>query len=174
MRIIRVTSRLSMIMRLKLCRYALFGLFAFLSAISCARANVVIQVDKSKQLMSVFVDNVREHTWRVSTGLREYDTPNGQYSVLNMKKEHFSKEWDYAPMPHSIFFTERGHAIHGSNQTKGLGIPASHGCIRLAPRNAEKLFALVKERGLKNTKITVDGELAEPKRRASGRRGSHR
>ena len=43
-------------------------------------------------------------------------------------------------MPFSIFFTQKGHAIHGSNETKRLGTPASHGCVRLLPANAESYF----------------------------------
>ena len=70
-----------------------------------------------------------------------------------MEAEHFSKEWDDAPMPHSVFFTKQGHAIHGSFDTKRLGSPASHGCVRLAPANAAKLFALVKQEGLANTQV---------------------
>ena len=60
-------------------------------------------------------------------------------------------------MPHSIFFTPAGHAIHGSNATRRLGSPASHGCIRIAPANAAKLFALVSAEGLSNTKVVVTG-----------------
>ena len=149
----------------------LVGFAAFMSAMSGASANVVIEIDKKKQLMSVIVDDARQHTWRVSTGTREHDTPNGEYKVLNMKTEHFSKEWDDAPMPHSIFFTTRGHAIHGSTQTRRLGRPASHGCVRLAPGNAEKLFALVKEKGLSKTKIVVAGDLPTPRgKRRTGKR----
>ncbi|MFL5224169.1 MAG: L,D-transpeptidase [Microvirga sp.] len=66
-------------------------------------------------------------------------------------------EWDDAPMPHSIFFTPAGHAIHGSNATRRLGSPASHGCIRIAPAHAAKLFALVRAEGLSNTKVVVTG-----------------
>ena len=58
-------------------------------------------------------------------------------------------------MPHSIFFTTKGHAIHGTFDKRRLGSPASHGCVRLAPENAAKLFALVKDRGLANTKVVV-------------------
>jgi hypothetical protein len=74
-----------------------------------------------------------------------------------MEAEHFSKEWDDAPMPHSIFFTKQGHAIHGSYDTKRLGSPVSHGCVRLAPANAAKLFALVKQEGLSNTRVVLSG-----------------
>jgi lipoprotein-anchoring transpeptidase ErfK/SrfK len=150
-------------MALKFIGRTLIGFAALLGATSFASANIVIHIDKSKQRMTVFVDDVRKHTWRVSTGTRDYDTPNGEYGAIHIKESHFSKEWDDAPMPHSIFFTERGHAIHGSFQTRRLGRAASHGCIRLAPRNAEKLFALVKEKGLRKTKIVVAGNLAKRK-----------
>jgi hypothetical protein len=36
------------------------------------------------------------------------------YTAFRMEKVYSSKEWDDAPMPNSIFFTQRGHAIHGS------------------------------------------------------------
>jgi lipoprotein-anchoring transpeptidase ErfK/SrfK len=65
-----------------------------------------------------------------------------------MEADHYSKEWDDAPMPHSIFFTKIGHAIHGSYDTKKLGMPASRGCVRISPAHAATLFALVKQDGL--------------------------
>ena len=74
-----------------------------------------------------------------------------------MEAEHFSKEWDDAPMPHSVFFTKQGHAIHGSFDTKRLGSPASHGCVRLSPTNAAKLFSLVQQEGLPNTQVMLTG-----------------
>jgi hypothetical protein len=75
-----------------------------------------------------------------------------------MEEDHYSKEWDDAPMPHSIFFTKRGHAIHGSFDIKRLGTAASAGCVRLHPDNAKQLFALVKERGVLNATVIVSGE----------------
>ena len=70
-----------------------------------------------------------------------------------MEKEHFSEEWDDAPMPNSIFFTHQGHAIHGSNSR--LGVPLSHGCVRLSPQNAATLYALVERKGLYTTRVIV-------------------
>ena len=75
-----------------------------------------------------------------------------------MEEDHYSKEWDDAPMPHSIFFTERGHAIHGSFDIGRLGGAASAGCVRLHPDNAKQLFALVKEHGVLNTAVVISGE----------------
>ena len=61
-------------------------------------------------------------------------------------------------MPHSIFFTMQGHAIHGSNHTKAIGTPASHGCVRLQPANAAVLFDLVKQEKMANTRVVLTGE----------------
>jgi hypothetical protein len=125
---------------------------------SAASAGVVISIDKSLQQMSVSVDGVKRHTWPVSTGRTGYATPSGAYTPFRLEEDHYSKEWDDAPMPHSIFFTPKGHAIHGSFETRRLGTAASHGCVRLAPANAATLFALVKEEGLGNTKVVLTGE----------------
>ena len=74
-----------------------------------------------------------------------------------MEEDHYSKEFDEAPMPHSIFFTKIGHAIHGTDSVNRLGIPGSHGCVRLSRDNAAKLYALVKEQGVLNTTVTLTG-----------------
>jgi lipoprotein-anchoring transpeptidase ErfK/SrfK len=58
-------------------------------------------------------------------------------------------------MPHTIFFTRVGHAIHATTALKQLGRPASHGCIRLAPQDAKIVYDLVQRMGLKNTSIKI-------------------
>ncbi|MPZ58719.1 MAG: L,D-transpeptidase family protein [Rhizobiales bacterium] len=137
-----------------------------------AGAAVFISIDKTAQQMMVNVDGELRWIWPVSTGRDGYDTPSGGYTAFRMAKAHYSREWDDAPMPHSIFFTQVGHAIHGTNQIRRLGQPASHGCVRLAPENAAQLFALVRKHGLPNTKVTIKGDtpatpaVAEPRRPA--------
>jgi hypothetical protein len=74
-----------------------------------------------------------------------------------MDADHLSQEWDNAPMPHTIFFDLHGHAIHGFNDTRRIGSPASHGCVRLAPQNAAALYALVEAQGMKDTTVVVSG-----------------
>jgi hypothetical protein len=95
----------------------------------------------------------------VSTGGRAYDTPDGRFKPFRMEAEHFSREWDDAPMPHSIFFTPLGHAIHGTYETKNLGRPVSHGCVRLSRAHAEALFALVRQEGMAHTRVVLSGEI---------------
>jgi lipoprotein-anchoring transpeptidase ErfK/SrfK len=135
---------------------SLFTAAALLFAAPSA-AEVLITVDKSAQRMTVVVDGKPRWRWPVSTGAHGYDTPTGSYTAFRMEKVYFSKEWDDAPMPNSIFFTKRGHAIHGSYDGKHLGRPVSHGCVRLNPANAAKLFALVESQGVTNAKVVITG-----------------
>ena len=146
------------------------ALAAVLCTATAQAARLVIDIDKSTQRMAVSVDGVQRHSWAVSTGRSGYATPEGTYTPFRLEVDHFSKEWDDAPMPHSIFFTREGHAIHGSFEVKKLGMPASAGCVRLAPPNAAVLFALVKEHGLANTRVVIDG-IEPPSAPATARRG---
>lgn len=126
-------------------------------SVSADAAKVLVSISKISQKMTVSIDGEPTYYWLVSTGGAGYDTPSGTYHPFRMEKEHFSKEWDDAPMPYSMFFTPQGHAIHGSYHIKRLGTRASHGCVRLAPDNAAKLFALVQKNGMKNTTIVIKG-----------------
>src|SRR3954447_25736651 len=130
---------------------------AVLFAGHSAQANVAITVDKNSQTMTVAVDGVERYRWPVSTGIPSYETPSGNFRTFRMEEDHYSKEFDDAPMPHSIFFTKQGHAIHGTDSVGRLGSPASHGCVRLSRDNASKLYALVKEEGVLNTTVTLTG-----------------
>ena len=91
-----------------------------------------------------------------------------------MEVMHYSREWDNAGMPHAIFFTKRGHSIHGSDHPY-LGRPASHGCVRLSLRNAATLYQLVQAEGMATTKVVSSEGLTQPvsrfpaSRRDSGR-----
>jgi hypothetical protein len=137
---------------------ALFLAFAFwLTAPALASASILITVDKTAQRMTVTVDGGQRWVWPVSTGRGGYATPSGSYTAFRMEEEHYSKEFDDAPMPHSIFFTKSGHAIHGTLEARRLGTAASHGCVRLSTANAAKLYALVEQQGLPNTKVVVTG-----------------
>ncbi|WP_042336834.1 L,D-transpeptidase [Bradyrhizobium sp. DOA9] len=122
-----------------------------------AQAKVEIIVDKDNQQMSVAVDGVARYRWPVSTGIPSRETPNGAFRAFRMEEDHYSKEFDDAPMPHAIFFTKVGHAIHGTDSVGRLGSPASHGCVRLSRQNASTLYALVQQQGVLNTTVTLTG-----------------
>ena len=138
---------------------AVLGALSVAPAQDRAYAGLLITIDKAQQRMIVAKDDMPLYDWPVSTGQRGYDTPAGVYRPFRMEEDHFSREWDDAPMPHSIFFTQIGHAIHGSLDVKKLGRPASHGCVRLNPEHAAILFKLVRAEKMKNTRVVLTGSI---------------
>ncbi len=134
------------------------AVFALPLVAAPAAASLLIQVDKSTQQMTVSEDGRFLYRWPVSTGVARYDTPSGDYKPFRMDKDHFSREWDDAPMPYSIFFTMKGHAIHGTNHTS-IGRPASHGCVRLSVKHAAMLWKLVKQEKMANTRVVLTGRI---------------
>jgi hypothetical protein len=122
-----------------------------------AHAELLVQVDKSIQRMTVTLDGEELYDWPVSTGGRGYETPSGAFKPFRMEIDHHSDEYDQAPMPHSIFFTQTGIAIHGTNEQRNLGRAVSHGCVRLSLKNAATLWALVKSEKMANTKVLLRG-----------------
>ena len=108
-----------------------------------AFAETNITISKSHQLMQVDSD-YGSYQWRVSTARKGYYTPTGTFHPYSLQLMHYSKKYDNAPMPHSIFFSG-GYAIHATPHTGNLGRPASHGCVRLSPSNAATLYSIVKQ-----------------------------
>jgi lipoprotein-anchoring transpeptidase ErfK/SrfK len=123
-------------------------------ALSPARADVVVQIDKSSQRMAVSVDGMTRYNWPVSTGRSGYGTPSGVFHPQLMARRWFSRKYYNSPMPHAIFFYG-GFAIHGTYELSRLGGPASHGCVRLHPAHAAALFALVERDGPRHTRIEI-------------------
>ncbi len=128
-----------------------------------------IKVDLSSQRMQVFADGKLKYTWKISSGLMRWRTPNGTFKPTWMSRMHYSRQWGGAPMPHSIFF-HKGYAIHGTYATRALGRPASHGCVRLAPNNARTLFRLVRKHSKVATEISIVGKTPAYRPRRSSTR----
>ena len=119
-----------------------------------ARADVAVRINLAQQKMTVEVDGALYANWAVSTARPGYRTPAGSYKPYQLDRMHYSKLYDYTPMPYSIFFL-RGYAIHGTTEVSKLGRPVSHGCVRLMPANAKSLFDLVASHGMQKTSISV-------------------
>ncbi|MEJ2373929.1 MAG: L,D-transpeptidase [Pseudolabrys sp.] len=145
--------------------------FAVFTLGQAAHANLLIKVDKSAQRMTVTVNGKQLYYWPVSTGGRGYHTPSGTFRPFRMDIDHYSVEWDNAPMPYSIFFTKTGHTVHGTHQQRNLGRAVSHGCVRLSVKNAATLWKLVKREKMVNTTMVLSGAIpdAEPPAMARSR-----
>jgi len=132
--------------------------FVFLAiwalAPTAADANVQVRINKSTQMMDVYVDGQLAHSWPVSTGRGAYNTPGGVFRPQRLERRWYSRKYYNSPMPHAIFFNG-GYAIHGTMEVSKLGRRASHGCIRLHPENAAQLFQIVRDNGAGQTRIMV-------------------
>ena len=140
-------------------RFLILGMAAMLAiagvtSTAAASPLLIARVEISTQTMTVLRNGAVVDRWKVSTAGRGYRTPTGRYAPTRMHKMWYSKKYHNSPMPHSIFF-RGGYAIHGTGSIKRLGSPASHGCVRLHPANAAKLYALVREAGAGNTSIVI-------------------
>lgn len=116
-------------------------LMALLLTTTPALAETNITISKSHQMMQVNTDE-GTYQWPVSTARKGYYTPTGTFTPYSLQPMHYSKKYDMAPMPHSIFFSG-GYAIHATPHVGNLGRPASHGCVRLSPSHAATLYEIV-------------------------------
>jgi lipoprotein-anchoring transpeptidase ErfK/SrfK len=151
-----------------------------LASASQACARVTIHVDLDTQRMRVVKPDGESVVWKISSGRDGYETPTGAFTVQRMDADHLSDEYDGAPMPCSIFFS-RGLAIHGTYE-RGLGRPASHGCIRLSVPNARQLYSWVEQYGATieitgeagGGAVVISGDYSEEPRRRRPRREAGR
>ena len=104
--------------------------------------------------MYVYENGLLAHQWPVSTARSGKVTPKGSWTANWLSKYHKSSRFNNAPMPFAIFY-DGNYAVHGTNQISKIGTPASAGCIRLHPQNAEILFNKVKLVGLDQAIISV-------------------
>ena len=88
-------------------------------------------------------------TTLVSTGTAETPevaTPIGQWRILvklpleTMTGTVNGEPYEVPDVPFVMYFTEEGHALHGTYWHNNFGTPMSHGCIHLRPSEAEYLF----------------------------------
>ncbi len=130
-------------------------LLLFAGALAPAQAGVNVRVDIPGQRLTVTTTDGELHHWAISSGRKGFRSPNGVYRPTRLERSWYSRKYGGA-MPHAVFF-RGGYAIHGTSAIGALGRPASHGCIRLHPANAAKLFALVKKHGAGQTRIALHG-----------------
>ena len=101
--------------------------------------HVVISI--KKQQLTLYAGGVPVARSRVSTGVPGHPTPQGVFSILEKRIYHESNIYSSAPMPFMQRITWSGVAMH---QGVVPNHPASHGCIRLPPDFARRLWSLTK------------------------------
>jgi lipoprotein-anchoring transpeptidase ErfK/SrfK len=109
-----------------------------------------IVVDLLTQMAYVYRGDALVGATTISSAKRGMVTPLGFWSIQEKRPFYRSKKYDNAPMPFMQRIDEYGIAFHGGNNP---GYPASHGCIRLPMKFAEKLYGLTKI----GSKVVIEG-----------------
>lgn len=116
---------------------------------------LLVYVDLSKQLATVYRNGVRIGVATVSSGKPGYQTPTGVFNILQKDAKHRSSKYNSAPMPYQQRLTWDGVALHAG----GLpGYPESHGCVHLPIAFARQLFAATSL----GTTVIVAGDSVHP------------
>ena len=109
-----------------------------------------VVIDVLSQLFYVYRDDKLIGVATISTGKKGRETPLGFWSVMLKKVKGYSRKYDNAPMPFMQMYDPKGIAFHAGPNP---GYPASHGCVRLPLKFAEKLFGITEV----GTKVIIEG-----------------
>ena len=96
-----------------------------------------IVVSISQQAMWAYKGNQVVLSSLVSTGRPGFDTPLGSYAILSKLPSQTMEgviggEYYHVPdVPDVMYFTNFGHALHGTYWHNNFGTPMSHGCVNL-------------------------------------------
>lgn len=109
-----------------------------------------IVVDLLTQMTYVYRGDKLLGAASMSSAKQGHVTPYGYWTILEKRPFYRSKKYDNAPMPWMERIDDYGIAFHGGVNP---GYPASHGCMRLPIKFAEKLYGVTKI----GTKVVIEG-----------------
>ena len=123
---------------------------------------MAVVVDLSDRSLQVLIDGRPYLTYEVTVGAPEHRTPTGSYRLSKViwnpgwvppksgwasDKEPKEPGEPGNPMGRVKILFDSLLYIHGTNATRTLGEPASHGCIRMRNADAMRVARLVQELG---------------------------
>lgn len=115
-----------------------------------AEGETKVVVDLLTQMTYVYRGDQLVGAASMSSARTGYITPYGYWTILEKHPFYRSKKYENAPMPWMQRIDEYGIAFHGGVNP---GRPASHGCMRLPMKFAEKFYAVTKV----GTKVIIEG-----------------
>ena len=115
-----------------------------------AEGDTKVVVDLLTQMTYVYRGDQLIGASTMSSAKTGHITPYGFWSILEKRPFYRSKKYDNAPMPWMERIDNYGIAFHGGVNP---GYPASHGCMRLPMKFAEKLYGVTKI----GTKVVIEG-----------------
>jgi lipoprotein-anchoring transpeptidase ErfK/SrfK len=101
------------------------------------KAQKLIVVSVGQQMLWAYKGDKVVLSSYVSTGRNGFATPIGSYAVLTklpsqtMEGVIGGEHYNVPDVPWVLYFTNSGHALHGTYWHNNFGTPMSHGCVNL-------------------------------------------
>jgi len=111
-----------------------------------------IRVDKSDNLLTLYLDKKPIKTFSIATGAKTSETPIGEFKIINKLED---PTWYHAgavvpaDSPENILGTRwlgfdfPGYGIHGTTLPDSIGTHSTAGCVRMFNADVEELYALI-------------------------------
>jgi lipoprotein-anchoring transpeptidase ErfK/SrfK len=115
--------------------FAVAALAAPATGVAKPQKTIVISI--SHQMLWAYKGDQVVLSSSVSTGRAGFDTPVGSFAVLTklpsqtMEGVIGGEYYNVPDVPSVLYFTNSGHALHGTYWHNNFGTPMSHGCVNL-------------------------------------------
>ncbi len=128
---------------------------------------IVVSIPDHK--MALVEDGSVKKVYPVATGRQQTPSPSGSFHIANRVSNptyyHQGKKVEPGPQnpvgTRWIGLNEKGYGIHGTNAPASIGKSASHGCIRMAKKDLEEFFEMVRPGDAVEIRSERDEETAE-------------
>lgn len=108
---------------------------------------VWVEINLSWQYMTIYQGNNILLELYISSGKDGWETPTGTFYVNSMYLTDTmvgdnvnGESWNVPDVPYAMYFTNNGHAIHGTYWHNAFGTRLSHGCINMPEWAAAYLY----------------------------------
>jgi lipoprotein-anchoring transpeptidase ErfK/SrfK len=112
----------------------------------------VLVVSIPNRRLALTEDGVVKKVYPVAVGKDSTPSPAGSFTIVSrVSNPTYTHEGKVVPPGPAnpvgtrwMGLSQKGYGIHGTNAPKSIGKAASHGCIRMARRDLEELYAQVR------------------------------
>ena len=147
-----------------------FGTLILLAASARAQEStrtIIVSIPDRK--LALVEDGEVKKIYPVAVGKESTPSPAGEFEIVNRltNPTYYKPGTVVAPGASNplgtrwIGLNQKGYGIHGTNAPKSIGKAASHGCIRMAKKDLEELFTLVKVGDKVQIRSEKDDEMAK-------------